>query len=381
MKGFSIFLTIVIIVYLILNTAAWLWIRNMFHLSGRGLAVSRILFIAVALLFPIGRILKYKSVNPLSLGAQATGEIWLGFLFWMFFIAGATLTVRLAINLGRWESAKQWLGAHSPYLGTVVLVVVLAGLTYGYIHARNPVVRRLNIELNRPEYPPFQYTIVQLSDLHIDSIRSVSWWEKVVERVNALNPDIIVMTGDILENKSRNLQPFKPGFQRLTAKLGVYATTGNHEFYVGTGEFENYFRDTHIRVLRNTVIRPDDFLGIIALDDPTGHRSFDLPEPDLQKLADSLPDDRPKILLHHEPRRIAEALSSGIDLKLSGHTHCGQMWPFGYFVKMAYDYPCGYYQIDNLHLYVIPGTGFWGPPFRVGTHSVIAAINFSNRSR
>ena len=379
MKGFAIFVTIVIIIYIILNVSVWIWIRHIFQLSGQALTFLRVLFIITVFFFPIGRALKYYSTHPLSLGIQVAGEIWPGLLYWLFLIACLTLVLKLFLAGFHLETTDKWLVNHSHILGSVILTVLINTLIYGFFHARNFQVKYLDIELNRSEYPSFKYNIVQLSDLHLDTIRTVKWWEKIVTEVNSLHPDIIVITGDIIENKAHNLEPFLDGFQRLSAHLGVYATTGNHEFYIGTDEFDSYFKNTHIQILRNTTIQPDDVLGIVAMDDSTGYRSFGDSKPDLKRLISDLPQNLPKILLYHTPRRVEEAMETGIDLQLSGHTHCGQMWPFGYFVRILYKYSCGYYQIGRMHLYVNPGTGFWGPPFRVGTDSVIAAIQFSNQ--
>ncbi len=159
----------------------------------------------------------------------------------------------------------------------------------------------------------------------------------------------------------------------LKAKHGVLAVTGNHEFYAGIDLFLELARKSNWRVLRNETWSLDNKLDVIGLDDDAG-RGFKSPGPDLEAALRTPTANVPRVLLYHRPNSFAEAVSRGVDLQLSGHTHAGQIPPMDLLVWLTYRYPAGLYRLGRSHIHTSAGTGTWGPPMRFLSRSEIVEL-------
>jgi predicted MPP superfamily phosphohydrolase len=242
-----------------------------------------------------------------------------------------------------------------------------------YRGTRPPRTRDIDIPMEglAPELSGF--SIVQLSDLHLHRWTRAAWFDGVVERVNALSPDLIVITGDLIEDDINRCMRFIKALKRLRARNGVVAITGNHEFYIGIGNFQELCRRANITVLRNEMITLDQGLDILGIDDPAGGMFKE----SVSGLASTLAENkrtRPVVLLLHRPLHFKEAVGMGVDLQLSGHTHAGQIPPMDLIVLLSYRYPYGLYRHQSSYLYTTCGTGTWGPPMRLFSQSEIVRI-------
>ena len=225
-------------------------------------------------------------------------------------------------------------------------------------------------------------TIAQVSDLHVGPTIKKGYVEEVVEQVNNLNPDIIAITGDMadgsVEYLSKHVEPIKD----LHANIGKYFVTGNHEYYSGVDQWlekTDQFGLTNLIDSHEIITKRGDS---ITLGGVTDFRSSSI-KPDHKSdptaaFAGS-PDDVPKILLAHQPWSIFGAHKAGTDLQLSGHTHGGQFWPFVYAVRMANPYTAGLHNHDGTYIYVNRGTGYWGPPMRLGVESEITLVRLKTK--
>ena len=250
-----------------------------------------------------------------------------------------------------------------------LLAMLMVMIITGVFLAFRPKVKKVCVNVEAPPTGTGRIKIAQLSDLHLDNARSVSWWNDIVDTVNDLKPDLIVLTGDIIEQKAFRLNKFVPGLKRLKAPLGAYAILGNHEFYIGQDEIAGFLQETDIKLLRNEGVTIPDKLHLIGIDDPTGHSSFGLERADLTALMNTLRSDAeftgsdvyyvenedeagrfPVVLLSHQPNSLMLAKSLGVDLQLSGHTHGGQIWPFNYLTVLAFTYQLGHHQFDGFNL-------------------------------
>jgi len=189
-----------------------------------------------------------------------------------------------------------------------------------------------------------------------------------VAEVSALRPDIVVLTGDILDAGLRREDEFTRIGAGLRARCGVLAILGNHEFYHGPAASARALQGMGARLLRDEVAALPCGLQVAAVDDV---RTAHLSEADVAGLLARLEPGRPSLFLSHQPLYFEAAARAGVGLMLSGHTHQGQIFPFGLIVRMVYPYFHGLYRIGRSSLYVTSGTGQWGPPMRLFTRAEI----------
>jgi uncharacterized protein len=220
-------------------------------------------------------------------------------------------------------------------------------------------------------------TIVQITDLHVGMTVSRRFVEDVVARVNALEPDIVVLTGDLVDGTVPDLRGRIAPLAELRARRGVYAVTGNHEYYSGVEAWLDEYRRLGMRVLRNERVAigdGSDTFDLAGIDDHTAGR---VPGhgPDLGAALAGRDASRALILLAHQPRQVHATAGAGVDLQLSGHTHGGQIWPWHHIASAQQGgLLAGSYRIGDTLLYVSRGVGYWGPPVRVGAPAEITRV-------
>jgi predicted MPP superfamily phosphohydrolase len=247
------------------------------------------------------------------------------------------------------------------------------------------------------------YRIVQLTDLHLGPTLATRFLESVVEKANAQKPDLVAITGDLVDGHAATLGPALAPLAKLSARHGVVFVTGNHEYYSGAEEWVEFLRKRGIRVLMNERVEIGDTLVEVPAGGGdeiwraataigsrrTPRASFDLagipdlhggsysPEhrPDLERALAGRDASRELVLLAHQPAQIAMAENCGVGLQISGHTHGGQMWPFGALVALVQPYVAGFHRHpDGTQIYVSRGTGFWGPPMRVCNPAEVTSL-------
>jgi predicted MPP superfamily phosphohydrolase len=254
--------------------------------------------------------------------------------------------------------------------------VVAAALTviYGLVHgARGPFVKRVRIALTKLPAAAEGYRIVQLTDVHIGRVLGQRFAADVVAKVNELEPDLIVITGDLIDGRLDELRPHIEPLRRLRARDGVYAVTGNHEYYWNPGAWLEHLRSLGLRILRNEHVRIADSFELAGVDDSSATE-------DVPRAVMGCDPALPLVLLAHHPRTVARAVAAGVDLQLSGHTHGGQLLPLGWLSRLFEPRVAGLGRFGGTWLYVSEGTGFWGPPMRVGTSSEITHITLMRSS-
>ncbi len=241
-------------------------------------------------------------------------------------------------------------------------------------------VKKITVRLSRLPASFEGFRIVQISDVHIGSQINGKWLQKVVDKINALNPDLIVITGDLVDGSVEKLHQQVAPLAQLYARHGTYFVTGNHEYYSGVDAWCRHISQLGITVLRNERVTicsgaAQESFELAGVDD-WGSRHFAKGGPDLNKALSGRDPTKVVILLAHQPAAIHEAVQCGVDLQLSGHTHAGQIWPFTYLVSLQQPYSKGLHRTSDseTQIYVSSGTGFWGPPMRLGTDAEITQI-------
>jgi predicted MPP superfamily phosphohydrolase len=307
---------------------------------------------------------------------------WLGVMFFLFLLLLASDAVHAVVALARMVHLTPGDGAVDPERritlarlvagGVVIAAGAVSGL--GMANALGKVaIKRVRIPLAKlpPGTPP--YRIVQLSDIHVGPTIGRAFVADVVARVNALSPDCIVITGDLVDGSVEELGSLAAPIADLRAKDGVFFVTGNHEYYSGVEQWLAFLRDQGVRVLRNERVS----LGVLDLagvDDWSAKRFGKGHGQDVPRALKGRDASKPVVLLAHQPQTIIEAETLGVDLQLSGHTHGGQMFPWKYAVELVTPYVAGLYQHKSAAVYVSRGTGYWGPPMRVAAPAEITHL-------
>ncbi len=209
--------------------------------------------------------------------------------------------------------------------------------------------------------------IVQISDLHVGAIIRASYVERVVAMVNSVKPDLVVVTGDLVDGTVETLGNEVAALAKLNAPLGVFFATGNHDYYSGVTPWLAKLQELGVMPLINEnrlLAVGEAQLMVAGITDPSGGHFISEHRQDLEKASRGGEQSDFKLLLAHQPNICVEASRAGYHLQLSGHTHSGQFFPFSLLVRLAHRYYRGLNLHDKLWVYVNPGTGFWGPPLR-----------------
>jgi predicted MPP superfamily phosphohydrolase len=306
--------------------------------------------------------------------------VWMGLMFLAFVLVLAGDLLRALILLGVRVGSAEGLDPQRRLLLSRVLgggAGAVAGVLGGYAVYRARVrldVTHVEVPLARLPASAEGMTIVQLTDMHVGGTISRAFVEHVVDKTNALAPDVVAITGDLVDGSVARLRDAVAPLANLRARHGVFFVTGNHEYFSGVEPWIEELGRLGIRVLRNERVPIGAAFDLAGIDDFSARRLGDSGGPDLARALEGRDPSRALVLLAHQPRAVLEAARSGVDLQLSGHTHGGQIWPFSYFVKMQQPYVAGLHRHGDTAIYVSCGTGYWGPPMRLGTKAEIARI-------
>ena len=333
------------------------------HVSRRA-----VVLIAVALWasYPLARVLEARGFQAVAWPLEFVGANWLGVLFLLLsailvvdlVTVGGLLLPRIAPALPGWAAL-------------VALLLSAVGLVQGL---RPPVVRDYEVEL--AGLPPERdgLVLIAITDLHLGTLIGRRWIERVVNRVNDMRPDLVLLVGDILEGDDGQVEKeIVPTLARFRAPLGLWAVTGNHEFYNGIDRSVELIEAAGCTVLRDRWAEVVPGLVLAGVDDLTARRQFGLDDRPIEKAM----ADRARaatILLSHTPWQAETAAAAGAGLMISGHTHNGQIWPFHFLVRLRYRLLGGRYEVSGMPVIVCRGTGTWGPRMRLWMPSEMIRI-------
>jgi predicted MPP superfamily phosphohydrolase len=339
-------------------------------------------FIALALAYPLGRVLMAIGRNSLSSPFIMAGSFHMVVMLYGFL--GAVL-IDLVRSLNAFVPFLPKSFSARPSPAGLVLFLAVAGITAlsiaaGAYNAVRP--RTVELALNIPKKAGGResLTIVLASDLHLGTLVGRSRLERIVARINALTPDIVLMPGDIVdETVTEKIEAeFSAIMRQLRAPLGVFAVPGNHEFYSGLERNLACLRACDIKVLEDEAVNVAGAFVLVGRRDPSSLSPKEPRLPIRDILAKYGFDDRlPVILLDHQPAHLDEASRAGVDLQLSGHTHAGQLFPLDLINRMAWELNWGYLRKGNTQYYVTSGVGTWGPPVRTGSRPEIVRIRLT----
>jgi len=311
--------------------------------------------IVAALSYPLATLVERTVSNNYTRIFYTAASAWMGISFYLLFLLLAYFIVSWIVPVPR-ESA-----------GILIAILVTVISAYSIYNSYNLELLELEIPLNGLKE---DLKAVQLSDIHIGSVRNSSYMERIVGETIKLNPDVVFITGDMVDGSARLHRHTFIAINRL--KMPVFFVTGNHETYEGMDEVFRVLEGSNLKILSGEVI---DFKGVELVG-----VNYSLERNHLQNTLNQLKieKEKPSILLYHLPQELERTHAAGIDLQLSGHTHNGQMIPFNYLVKLMFPYIRGLYDYKGTKLYVSQGTGTWGPPMRLGSRCEITLINLKS---
>jgi len=306
---------------------------------------------------------------------------WLGSLAAGLFSSLFVLTLLRDVALGVCALALSEPALAATKVASAVAVPALAVLAslIGFVKARRRA-RIVDVEVRIANLPEALrgFTIAQISDIHVGSTIKRGYVDAIVDAVNQLGADMIAVTGDLVDGSVRELAPHTAPLARLTAKHGAYFVTGNHEYYSGESAWTAEFRRLGLRVLKNehVVLNHNGAAVVVAgVTDFSAHLFDPAQRSDPSTALAGAPlGAGAKLLLAHQPRTAPAASAAGFDLQLSGHTHGGQFWPWNLFVRLQQPFTAGLHRLNHLWVYVSRGTGYWGPPTRLGVPSEITRL-------
>lgn len=357
--------------------------------------MGRIALFALAVAIPLSFVAPRLIGNNLAKYFVYPIFIWLGLMLMFFFLL-------LGLDLVRglfWAITKAT--GHSDLLadpdrrlllartmaGAAVGTVLSAGVI-GLVHGLGKVaVKRVEVTLPRLPRELDGFTIVQITDLHLGPMRQGGWMAEVVHRINQLKPDLVAITGDLVDGTVAQLADDVAPLKSLKAPQGVFFVTGNHEYFADLAGWLNHLPKLGMRVLRNERVtirrggpRSPSF-DLAGVDDHEGRRFAPGHGADIPKAMRGVAPNRAVVMLAHQPKAVLEACKHNVGLVLSGHTHGGQIWPWRYLVYLQQPYVDGLHLHESTQIYVSDGTGFWGPPMRLGSTAEITHVTLRSPTK
>ena len=395
----------------------YLWFRLVRGTTRPGRTRRRLtaLVAGLALLPAAAVVLRRALALELSSPLSWVGFVWLGIAFYAFVSLLALEPVRLVGRLLLRRSSHRDRAAEAPAddapaapagdadgssapaegepaataprrlflarsLAAVAGTVALGTAGTGAVLANGaPVVRRIPVTLRGLDPALGGLRIVTFSDAHLSATFGGRRFERVVDLVNAQDPDVVAIVGDLVDGGVDELRGEVAPLGDLVSRDGVFFVTGNHEYFVeDTEAWLRHLPTLGVDVLRNervAVRRGGASFDLAGIDDRTAERSG-LPGhgADLDAALDGRDEGTPVVLLAHQPVQVAQARAGGVDLQLSGHTHGGQLWPFDYAVRLDQPAVEGLSRHGDTQLYITAGAGFWGPPMRIGARPEVTVV-------
>lgn len=378
----SVGFALVLLVYTLLNVYigwnGWVWLRTWIPVQHPWIYSGVLLILAYA--YVIGQLYR-----PLAL-LRVIGACW--FAVFQYALILLPVTNLAVFILSLFDLPRD---AVILLAGDVVLLTLFVLGCLGVYNAYRPIVREYQIDLTdkrvgnavvQPETNEQHkrrksnaYRFLIASDMHFGHLSGRTHAERLVRLINARKPSLILFVGDLIDDDPYPFMRKGIGdvLQRLKAPMGVYGVLGNHEYY--GGEIPAFLKEMErigVKILLDETVNVDEQFYLVGRKDRTDRR-----RKRIEDLLRNLDQNRPIIMMDHQPNALEEALAAGVDVYLSGHTHRGQMAPNHWFTRRIFELDWGYVRKQRMHVIVSSGYGFWGPPIRIGSRSEIIQLEIN----
>jgi uncharacterized protein len=351
-----IFLTAFILIYGGMHYYVLEELADIFHLTRN--IWFYILMAFMILSYILAHNLESAFGNIITKSFYVLTSVWMGvlFLFFCSFIILDVLDLIFPIP---------------GYIGFLIVIILLILTIYAllnslFVHIKNITIKTTKIDKDM--------TIVHISDIHLGPMYGKAHLKNIVSHINRINPDIVLITGDLLDGRFKMDHGILRAFNSIISP--IYMCTGNHDRYAGSEFLNELLKVTNVRVMHNDmeIVKGINIIGIDDSDDKDYAG---------RQLAKMTPLDNKKfnVLLYHRPDALKGVSKHNVDLMLSGHTHAGQIFPFNIIERPFTGYVYGLHKMNNTMIYVTSGAGLWGPPLRLGSNNEVVKISIKSGKR
>ena len=329
----------------------------------------RILLLSLAVLYvsyPLGRYLYHHGWPRIGTVLEYGGGVWMGTLVLLLSALGIVDVVTLfGLVLKPWVMQLR-----AAAIGVAVLLAIVAWIG-GFVRPRTV---KLEVELPNLQASADGLVVAHLTDLHLGALIGERRLQSVIEQIDGMNPDVVVVTGDLVDGDAGTVETMVPILKTLTAPLGVYSILGNHEMYAGPERCRDLMRAAEFVVLDNVAAEVMPGLWIAGVPDSGRGPGTDGLDGALENALSEVGEGDTVVFLQHAPGNEQATAASGVGLMLNGHTHGGQIWPFHYMVLRAFPHIAGVHKVDDMTQVISRGAGRWGAPMRLFAPSEIYRI-------
>ena len=377
---FVIAILIVTFIFGFLNY--YIGVRNLRFLKSLNIGINKALYWIVFGIISMSYIIARFSEGVLPYNVSGVVELiggyWLAVMLYLIIIL-------LIIDIFRITNKRFSIIKYSTHrgekivalTGILIFVALAAALAYGTWNAKHPVVKNYEINISKKAGNIKDLNIVMVSDLHLGLINHNSTLEGMVHKINSLNPDVVLIAGDIIDD---NINPFikenmADTLKKIKAPMGVYAVLGNHDYISNKSEeLANQLKKAGVKLLQDKYIKVENSFYIIGRNDSSSERTGGDKREEMTSLLQGIDKSLPLILMDHQPYHLEEGEALGIDVQFSGHTHRGQIFPNEFITRRVYELDWGYLKKNSLNVFVSSGYGTWGPPIRLGNNAEIVNV-------
>lgn len=370
---FFLFFWVFIFLYTLINGYIFIHGWNVIGDFGIPKSIYATLFLCFSFSYIIGEMIQHRRSSRLSDSLITFGSLWFVGVVHFFFTSIAYDTF-LGINSLSKSFSQKEMHAIGYHVTWITILTTLITIIAWYINASNPKIRQYNLRIKKKNRVTRTLKLAVASDIHLGPTNGRGHIERIVRKINALKPDIILLPGDIVDGEldpviRRDLGSYMRKFE---STYGVYGIMGNHEYIGGMERARNYLVEHSIKILQDEMIE----IGwvIIAGRDDVSATRFGRHRKELKEILVGGDTKKTLILLDHQPKKLSEAQKNGVDVQFSGHTHNWQLWPLNLIVRKLFEVPVGYKKKGHTHIFVSTGVGTWWPPVRTNARPDILFV-------
>ncbi len=378
----SVMIVFVLIALIVIGGISWyMYSRGVKALEGSAVRTffTWIFWILIGT-FVLGQIFERGNPGMFEITVSRIGSTSLAFLLYLLLFVLFVDLVRVFQHYFHFIPSSLTEGVLSGRMLFFYGISIAAAVTIGgAVNARNPIVKEINLSIDKKDSQKDKLKVVLATDVHLGVMLGQNHAQKLVDQINAQKPDLVLFGGDLVDHNPNPVMKFDMGtfFEKINATYGVFATTGNHEFMGKPDVTVEYFGKHGVKFIRDSIVTIDGVVEIVGRDDKDKTQMTGIKRKSIENILQGNKQNLPLLLIDHQPVEYDIAKEQGVDLMVSGHTHKGQLWPLSFFTNLIYENHFGLMQKGNSWFYTSSGYGTWGPPVRTGNRPELVVFNLA----